>query len=143
MLIGEHRHTIDEKNRLSLPAKFRQEMGKKLIVARGLDHSIYVFTPKEWKVWASTLSQENLRADSRGFNRFMFGGASETQVDSIGRILIPDFLVEWAALKTKVVVVGVENRVEIWDEKTWLEYSARVAAQAEVLAEKLGSSALK
>ncbi len=141
MLIGEHRHSIDEKNRVSLPSKFRSEMGRKLVVARGLDHCLFVFTPKEWKLFSAKLSQETLRADNRGFNRFMFGGASEAEVDSIGRILIPDFLAEWAELKDKVAIIGVESRVEIWNEKTWLAYKAQVEKQADSLAEKLGGSA--
>ena len=139
MLIGEYTHTIDDKNRLSLPAKFRSEMGKKMVVTPGLDNCLFLFTMSEWKKISDKLSQSSmLQADNRGFNRFMFGGAVEADIDSIGRILVPDFLRERANLKNKVVVIGVQARVEIWNEKSWVEYKAVVEKQADSLAEKLG-----
>jgi MraZ protein len=139
MLIGEYTHTIDEKNRLSLPAKFRAEMGKKIVVTPGLDQCLWVFTLKEWKEIESKLNQSSLlTADNRSFNRFMFAGAVEAEVDSIGRILIPDFLRDRANLKNKVVVIGVSSRVEIWNEKVWTEYKKVVEKQADSLAEILG-----
>jgi MraZ protein len=139
MLIGEYTHVIDEKNRLSLPAKFRAEMGKKVVVTPGLDQCLWVFTLSEWKEIEGKLNQSSLlTADNRSFNRFMFAGAVEAEVDSIGRILIPDFLRDRANLKNKVVVIGVSSRVEIWNEKTWCEYKKVVEKQADTLAEKLG-----
>ena len=116
-------------------------MGKKIILAKGFDKCIFAFTPKEWKNFSGQLSQETLRSDNRGLNRFMFAGASEAEVDSIGRILIPDFLSEWAGLKDKVAILGVQRHVEIWNEKTWLEYKANNERQADSLAEKVGESA--
>ncbi len=139
MLIGEYTHAIDEKNRLSLPVKFRQEMGKKVVVTPGLDNCLFVFTLKEWEKISAKLSESSmLQADNRSFNRFMFGGAVEAEVDSIGRILVPDFLTERANLKNKLVIIGVQNRVEIWNEKSWVEYKKVVEKQADALAEKLG-----
>lgn len=139
MLIGEYTHTVDDKNRLSLPAKFRQEMGKKVVLTPGLDNCLFVFTIKEWEKISSRLAESSmLQADTRSFNRFLFGGATEAEVDSIGRILIPDFLRERASLKTKVTVIGVQNRVEIWNEKAWTDYKKVVEKQADALAEKLG-----
>ncbi|MFA6095426.1 MAG: division/cell wall cluster transcriptional repressor MraZ [Candidatus Paceibacterota bacterium] len=139
MLIGEYTHTIDEKNRVSLPAKFRQKMGKKVVVTPGLDHCLFVFTPAEWAKIAERLSQSSIgQSDNRSFSRFMFGGAVEADVDSIGRILVPDFLKEWARLKARVAVVGVQSRVEIWNDKSWSEYKKGVEGQAGALAEKLG-----
>ncbi len=139
MLIGEYTHSIDEKNRVSLPAKFRSEMGKKLVVTPGLDNCLFVFTLKEWSIIESKLNSSSLlQSDNRSFNRFMFGGAVEAEVDSIGRILIPDFLRDRASLKNKVVLIGVSNRVEIWNEKAWGEYKKVVEKQADTLAEKLG-----
>ena len=139
MLIGEYTHSIDDKNRLSLPAKFRALMGKKVVVTPGLDQCLFVFTQKEWSKIEEKLSQSSLgQADNRGFNRFMFAGAVEAEVDTIGRILIPDFLRDRANLKNKVVVIGVSSRVEIWNEKTWGEYKKVVEKQADTLAEKLG-----
>ena len=139
MLIGEYTHIIDDKNRLSLPAKFRSEMGKKVVLTPGLDQCLFVFTEKEWqKIQVKLSSSSLLQGDMRSFNRFMFGGAVEAEVDSIGRILIPDFLRDRANLKNKVVFIGVSSRLEIWNEKTWIEYKKVVEKQADTLAEKLG-----
>ncbi len=139
MLIGEYTHSIDDKNRISLPAKFRSEMGKKMVVTPGLDACLFVFTHKEWQKIEEKLNQSSLlQADNRSFNRFMFAGAVEVEVDSAGRILIPDFLKERAHLKNKVVFIGVSSRLEIWNEKTWSEYKKVVEKQADTLAEKLG-----
>src|SRR4051812_5973058 len=99
MLIGEYIHTIDEKNRMSLPVKFRKEMGKVVVLAPGLDNSIFMFTVKEWEKIAARLSESSmLQADNRSFNRFMFGGAVEIEVDASGRILLPEFLKDRAGL---------------------------------------------
>ena len=139
MLIGEYTHTIDDKNRLSLPVKFRQEMGKKIVVTPGLDGCLWLFTMNQWKSISGKLGEASLlSADNRSFNRYMLGGAVEADVDTIGRILVPDFLKERASLKTKVVLIGVQSRVEIWNEKSWIEYKKVVEKQADGLAEKLG-----
>lgn len=140
MLIGEYIHTIDDKNRLSLPVKFRKEMGKSIVVTRGLDNCLFVYTIKEWEKISAQISEASfLQSDTRSFNRFIFSGAQQVDVDSIGRVLIPDFLRDYASLKTKAVVIGVHSRVEIWDEKTWNKYKGVVEKQADALAEKLGS----
>lgn len=139
MLIGEYTHTIDDKNRVSLPAKFRSLMGKKIVVTPGLDQCLFAFTTEEWKRISTKLSENAsmLSADMRSFTRYMFGGAVEAEVDSIGRILIPDFLKDRANLKTKASIVGVQNRIEIWNDKQWGEYKRQVEKQADGLAEKL------
>jgi len=144
MLIGEYIHTIDEKNRMSLPVKFRKELGRKIIITPGLDQCLFIFTNKEWAKVTKKLSNSDsdlsfLKADKRSFNRFMFGRAAEVEVDSIGRILIPDFLKERIGLKNSAAIIGVEDRVEVWTEKAWSEQKATVERQAEQLAEKLGS----
>lgn len=140
MLIGEYTHTIDEKNRVALPAKFRSEMGKKIVITPGLDSCLFIFTLKEWQKIEEKLNQSSLlQADNRSFNRFMFGGATETEVDSNGRILLPDFLKDRISLKNKVVIIGVSNRLEVWNEKVWMEYKKVVEKQADGLAEKLGN----
>lgn len=139
MLIGEYTHTIDDKNRLSLPAKFRAELGKKVVLTRGLDKCVAIFTEKEWKKVAEKLSEASmLQADNRSFNRFMFGGAVEAEVDSTGRVLLPDFLKEWGKLQSKVVVIGVQARVEVWNEEAWRANKETIEKQADTLAEKLG-----
>ena len=144
MLIGEYIHTIDEKNRMSLPVKFRKEMGKKIIITPGLGQCLFIFTLKEWAKVSKRLSSSDsdlsfLKADQRSFNRFMFGRAAEVELDTIGRILIPDVLKDRIKLKDKAVIVGVQDRVEIWNDKTWSENKDVVEKQAAQLAEKLGN----
>jgi len=144
MLIGEYIHTIDEKNRVSLPVKFRKEMGKKIIITPGLGQCLFIFTTKEWEKVSRKLSDSDadlsfLKADQRNFNRYMFGRAAEVEIDSIGRMLIPEFLQEGIRLRDKAAIIGVKDRVEVWNEKAWSEQKAKVARQAEDLAEKLAS----
>ena len=139
MLIGEYKHTLDPKKRLSLPSKWRKELGKRLIVTRGLDNCLFVYPLKEWQQITSKVGQLPLgQADTRSFNRFFLSGAVEVEVDKIGRILVPDFLKEFAGLKSKVILAGIHDRVEIWDEKRWSLYKRRIESQADQLAEKLG-----
>lgn len=139
MLIGEYVHAIDPKKRLSLPAKFRKELGRTVIVTRGLDQCLFVFPPAAWKKLVSTFSELSFgSAESRSFNRFMLSGAVEADVDTAGRILLPDFLKTFAGLKSKVVLAGVNDRVEIWDEKRWNTYKAKIEGQGDQLAQKLG-----
>lgn len=142
MLIGEYTHTIDEKNRISLPAKFRKEMGKVVIITPGLDQCLFIFTTKEWEKVSKRLSDSDsdlsfLSADQRSFNRNMFGQAVDVEVDSIGRILIPDFLKDRIKLSGSAVFIGVQDRVEIWNDKVWPRYKETAEKEAERLAEKL------
>jgi MraZ protein len=144
MLIGEYIHTIDIKNRISMPSKFRKELGKKIIITPGLDQCLFIFTLKEWAKVSKRLSDTDsdlsfLKSDKRSFNRFMFGRAAEVEIDSIGRILIPDFLKERIKLGSSAAVIGVEDRVEIWNDTVWTEYKEKIEKEADQLAEKLGS----
>lgn len=141
MLIGEYTHTQDDKKRISLPSKFRKEMGKKVVVTRGLDNCLFMYTVKEWAKISEKLGGLSIgQADSRGFNRIFLGGAQEIDIDSIGRILLPEFQREYAGIesKNKVVFAGVHSRVEIWEESRWRDYSSKILKQADQLAEKLG-----
>jgi len=142
MLIGEYTHTLDDKNRISLPSKFRTEVGKKIVVTYGLDNCLFLFPQKEWQVIAKKLAERGmLQADTRGFNRFMLGGAVEIEVDSIGRILLPDHLRDFAGVsgkKDNAVFVGVYDKVEVWSESRWKAYKKQVVSKALGLAEKLG-----
>lgn len=139
MLIGEYTHTLDDKNRLSLPVKFRKEMGKRVVLAPGLDTCLSIFTEKEWEKISAKLSESSmLQTDNRSFARFMFGQAVDTDVDASGRILIPEHLRERSKLGAKVVVIGVQNRAEIWNDAGWQKYKKGVDKEADALAEKLG-----
>lgn len=140
MLIGEYTHKIDEKGRISLPAKFRKEVGKKIIITRGLDNCLFIFTMSEWAKLSSELSSSSwLKSDTRAFNRRIFGGATEVEIDKVGRMLIPDFLKNEGELKdeNEAVLVGVDNRIELWNVKTWSEYKNITDKKADEIAEKL------
>ncbi len=139
MLIGEYQHTLDPKKRLSLPAKFRKEVGRKVVVTRGLDACLFMFPLLAWKKIAEKVSNLPVgQADTRGMSRFLLAGAVEVEVDQAGRILIPDFLKDFANLRSRVVLAGVSDRVEIWNEKTWDEYKKRIERGADQMAQTLG-----
>ena len=139
MFLGEYLHTLDAKKRISLPVKFRKEVGKKIVLTRGLDNCLFVYSLKDWQNISKKLGNLSMaQSDQRGFNRFLLSGATETLVDSVGRILIPDYLKDFAGLKSRVVVTGAGDRMEIWNEKRWTEYKKRIEKQADQMAEKLG-----
>ncbi len=139
MLIGEYRHTLDAKKRIAVPSKFRKELGKKVVITHGLDNCLFVYPMKQWERLAQSLAEMPMGGrDSRGFNRFILAGAVETDVDSAGRILIPDYLKQFAGLGDTAVVMGVQTRVEIWAVERWEHYRAEMESKADELAEKLG-----
>jgi len=138
MFIGEYTYSIDEKKRLAIPPKFRKMLGKKAVITRGLDQCLFLYPAGEWGILAKKLSQLPLsQADARGFARLMLTGAMEVFIDNSGRILIPDYLKEYALLKKKVVIAGVYNRIEIWDSQKWKEYKERTEKEVGDIAERL------
>lgn len=140
MLIGEYSHTIDPKKRLAVPAKFRKELGEQVVITRGLDNCLFVYTQKEWAELADKLSKLPVgNAETRNFVRLMLGGAVEVEVDSLGRILIPEYLKQYAKLEKEVVITGVYNRLEIWPKSAWQEYKAQIEKNTDELAERLGN----
>src|SRR3990167_8943965 len=139
MLIGEYSHTIDEKRRLAIPSKFRKELGKKAVITRGLDNCLFIFGEKEWNDLSEKLKNLPLgQSDARGFIRLILAGAMDVSFDSLGRILVPDYLKDYAKLGKQVIVTGVLNRLEIWDESIWNEYKSRTEKEAGNIAERLG-----
>lgn len=144
MFIGEYTHTVDEKKRISLPAKFKKELGTKVVVTRGLDNCLFLFPYKTWQaISKETAELGMMQSDTRGFTRFMFSGAVEIDVDSTGRILVPDYLREFGDLKSPVVFAGVHNRIEIWNDKRWSAYKKRIESEVDMMAEKLGSVGIR
>lgn len=138
MFIGEYTYSIDEKKRLAIPAKFRQLLGKQAIITRGLDSCLFLYPNREWRILAQKLSKLPLaQADARGFARLMLTGAMDAKLDSLGRILIPDYLKKYSQLTKKVVIAGVYNRIEIWDEKKWQEYKRKTEMAVGDIAERL------
>jgi MraZ protein len=139
MLIGEYKHTLDEKRRMALPAKFRRALGKKVIITRGLDSCLFIFSQVEWRSIVEKLNQLSMgQADSRAFARYFFAGASELDVDQLGRILVPSELATHANLSNKVVLIGVNDRCEIWSEDAWTSYRTSVEKEADRVAQALG-----
>lgn len=138
LLIGEYSHNLDDKKRVSLPKNFRGALGKKVVMTRGMDNCLYIFSLKNWERIAGKLQSLSLvNPDTRGFSRFMLSGAAEVDVDSVGRILIPDHQKEYAGLQKSVIFTGMSDRVEVWDEKKWSEYKSSIESHAEAMAQKL------
>ncbi|HUT96055.1 MAG TPA: division/cell wall cluster transcriptional repressor MraZ [Candidatus Paceibacterota bacterium] len=139
MLIGEYVHTIDDKKRLAIPSKLRKELGAKAVITRGLDNCLFVFPSKEWQKLAEKLSNLPIsQKDPRGFSRLMLAGASEVDLDTLGRVLVPDYLKKYAQLKKNVVIAGIYNRLEIWDQARWNLFKSQSEKEVDNIAERLG-----
>jgi MraZ protein len=139
MFIGEYEHTLDEKKRVSLPKAFAKQLGKKMVLTRGLDSCLFLFSASGWQKVADKLQGLSFAAaDTRGFNRFLLSGAVEVEADSAGRILMSDVHKIFAGLKKDVIFAGVSDRVEIWDSESWNSYKQKIEKQADAMAEKLG-----
>ncbi len=138
MLIGEYTHNLDAKGRISVPAKFRTELGSSAIVTRGLDKCLFLYPKAEWESMATKLASLPISSSaSRSFSRMMLSGAMEVEIDKQGRALLPGYLREYAGISGHVMVTGVFNRAEIWDKKAWDAYSKESAGSVEANAEKL------
>ncbi|MEG6616420.1 division/cell wall cluster transcriptional repressor MraZ [Peptococcaceae bacterium 1198_IL3148] len=138
MFMGEYSHTIDTKGRLIIPARFREGLGDRFIVTKGLDNCLFVYPQDEWAALEQKLkSLPFTKADARAFVRFFFSGAGECELDKQGRILIPANLRAYAQLSKDVMVLGVSSRVEIWSKDLWDEYNNTAAENFAEIAEKL------
>jgi MraZ protein len=138
MFMGEFLHTIDSKGRLIIPAKFRETLGYKFITTKGLDNCLFLYPENEWQNFEEKLKKLPVsQPNARAFVRFFFSGATECEFDKQGRILLPANLREYASLEKDVVVVGVMNRIEIWDAVKWNEYSSEAESNYEKAAESL------
>ena len=139
MFIGEYQHSVDPKKRLALPSKFRKELGARVVVTRGLDKCLFVYPLKTWKELAEKLGTLPMgQSSTRSFVRLMLAGAIDSDVDSQGRILLPEYLKEYAGLSRSVTVAGLFNRLEIWDEKKWKSYRNKAEESSDKVAEQLG-----
>lgn len=138
MFIGEYHHSIDEKNRLALPTKFRLDLSKGAVVTRGVDSCLFLYTKKEWEKLALKLADMPIsKSKTRAFARLMLAGAMDVRLDKQGRVVLPDYLKKYAHLDKKAVVAGLYNRLEIWDEKKWEEYKGKSESNSEDIAESL------
>lgn len=139
MFIGEYRHTIDQKKRLAIPAKFRKGLGNGAVITRGIDNCLVLYPEKEWEQMADKLGKlPASQFEARGFARIMLAGAMNVEFDQLGRILVPDYLKNYSSLKKDVVIIGIYNRLEIWDQGHWDEYKKQAEKGVGDLASKLG-----
>ncbi|MBD8496756.1 MULTISPECIES: division/cell wall cluster transcriptional repressor MraZ [Paenibacillus] len=138
MFMGEYQHSIDDKGRLIIPAKLRDNLGTTFVLTRGLDQCLFVYPMDQWKQLEHKLQALPLmKADARAFTRFFFSGASECEWDKQGRVNIPNHLREYAKLEKECMVIGVQNRVEVWSKEAWEHYVNESAAAFSEIAETL------
>ncbi|MEG6585933.1 division/cell wall cluster transcriptional repressor MraZ [Dendrosporobacter sp. 1207_IL3150] len=138
MLMGEYLHTVDNKGRIILPSKLRDELGDSFILTKGLDNCLFVYSKEEWAILENKLKQLPLaKPEARAFVRFFFAGAAELECDKQGRVLLPNNLREYAKLEKDVAVIGVSNRVEIWSKELWDKYNEEVGPTVTQIAEDL------
>jgi transcriptional regulator MraZ len=141
MLLGEYDHTIDDKNRLTLPAKFRQALADEVVVARGMDGCLVVYTRENWDEFVAARMQglSPFSKEARQMSRFIFAGATEAELDKQGRVMVPPALSEHAGLGREVVVAGLRDHVEIWDRARWREQLKEVEGSVELVAERIAA----
>lgn len=141
MLLGEYEHTIDDKNRLTLPAKFRQAFADGVVLARGIEPCLTAYPSGEWAATVESRLREldPLRKEGRLMQRFFFSGAAEAELDKQGRVMIPSSLAEHAGLGKEVVVAGIRDHLEIWDRAAWRGHLAEIEGSAEDVAERLAT----
>lgn len=139
MFIGEYQHSIDPKKRLAVPSKFRPELKNKIVITRGLDKCLFIYPVKVWEELAGKLGTLPVgESQTRSFIRLMLAGAIDCEIDKQGRILVPDFLKDYAGLNKNVIIAGVYNRLEIWDENKWKLYKKNAEKNSDEIAEQLG-----
>ncbi len=138
MFIGEYKHNLDEKGRMAVPKKFREELKGGAVITRGLDNCLFLYTKKEWEKLAEKLASLPFsQAKSRAFSRLMLAGAMDVEVDKQGRIVLPEYLRTFAGLKKTAVVAGLYNRLEIWDQEKWVEYTTKTEKESNEIAEQM------
>lgn len=138
MFIGQYEHNLEEKGRLSIPKKFRDEITEGGILTRGLDGCLFLFPKGRWEEFINKLSQTPLtKSDARGFSRLLTYGATEVELDGQGRILVPEFLRNFAGIKKEVILAGALERIEIWDKENFSDYQQKIEKEGETIAERL------
>lgn len=138
MLLGEYRFNLDEKNRITIPSKFRKIFKDGLVVTKGFENCLFIFTNTDWQDFSNQIKQlKTLKKDARLLSRFIFGGATEDMPDKQGRIMVPPNLREWAGLKKEIVIIGVGNRLEVWSKNNWQKTEGQAAGSFSDIAEEL------
>lgn len=140
MLIGEYNHNLDEKGRLAIPAKFRASLKKGTVVTKGLDGCLFLYSKEQFaKIAANLASLPISQSKVRAFTRHMLAGAMDLEFDNQGRITLPEYLREFSKLKKKVIVSGLYDHLEIWDEDSWNKYKSKSERNTDAIAEELGN----
>ncbi|MEW9050369.1 MAG: division/cell wall cluster transcriptional repressor MraZ [Neobacillus sp.] len=138
MFMGEYHHSIDNKGRMIVPSKFRDELGEMFIITRGLDQCLFGYPMSEWELIEEKLKGLPLtKKDARAFTRFFFSGATESELDKQGRINIPAPLLQYAKLEKECVILGVSNRIEIWSKQIWEDYFSQSEESFAEIAENM------
>ncbi|PIR07222.1 MAG: cell division/cell wall cluster transcriptional repressor MraZ [Candidatus Komeilibacteria bacterium CG11_big_fil_rev_8_21_14_0_20_36_20] len=138
MFIGEYKYNLDDKNRLAIPSKFRKLFAGGAVITKGLDNCLFIYTAKEWDKLVDKLANLPIsQAKSRAFSRMMLAGAMDVRLDGQGRMVLPDYLKDFASLDKKIIVAGLYNRLEIWDEKLWAKYQRVSEKDSNQIAEGL------
>jgi MraZ protein len=141
MFMGEFQHSIDDRARFIVPAKFREELGEKFIVTKGLEKCLFIYPLNEWdKVVERLNGLSSTRADIRKFSRMFFSGAIEAEADKQSRVVLPANLRTFSGIEKDIIFIGVSSRIEIWDKAAWQEYSDRAADDYEAIAEAIDTN---
>lgn len=136
--MGEYRHNVDTKGRMIVPAKFREDLGETFVLTRGLDQCLFGYPMDEWKIIEEKIKSLPLtKKDARAFSRFFFSGATECEIDKQGRINIPSTLINYGKLEKECVILGVSNRIEIWNQHIWEDYFAESEESFAEIAENM------
>lgn len=138
MFIGEYQHTLDPKNRVIMPSKFREKLGDSFVMTKGLDNCLFIYSSEEWsRVEEKLKSLPMTNKDARAFVRFFFAGACECELDKQGRVLMPGHLKEYAKIDKDLVIIGVSTRIEIWSKEEWDKFNSNANISYEDVAEKM------
>ena len=138
MFIGQYLHSLEEKGRLAIPKKFREKLGERVVLTKGLDGCLFLFPFKKWQEFTGKLAKMSLtKKDSRSFARFLTYSAAEIEFDKQGRVLIPEHLRRFAGVTKDVVVAGALERIEIWNKKRFDQYLARIEKDSEKISDRL------
>lgn len=138
MFLGEYKHSLDAKGRISIPVKFRAELGSTAIVTKGLEGCLFLYPKMVWEQTAQKIASLPISSSSaRSFSRLMLSGAMEVEIDKLGRALLPAYLREYAGIEGETVVAGLYNRAEIWEKKSWEQFTKDTEARSSEIAEEL------
>jgi len=143
MFIGQYEHHLEEKGRLSVPKKFREQLADGAVLSQGLDGCLFLYPRSAWTNLIDKVSRLPLtKSDARGFTRSLSYGASEVDIDALGRILLPEYLRQFAGISVDCVIAGAVDRIEIWDKNRFTKYTAQLNSRREDMAESLSEAGI-